>query len=398
MRVAYFLTHPVQYQSPMIRSLVMDGVDLVVVYASVESEAGYHDEGYGRRVTWDVPLLEGYTYATLQKDHTKGSFIANLISYRRSIRKWLMAASPDVIWSHGWGNAFNLAALLEGNTAGIPVMIRGDSQLGGFRGGRIRRYLHRKLLWHFLLKRVDVFLAVGSANAEYYRTYGAKEEQIFMVPYAVDNKFFQERCNQTLNNLLNERNKLGIVPGRRVFLYVARLAPEKAPETLILAFAEASKLMPPEETPYLIIVGDGVLRHHLELLARSLMPENIKFLGFQNQTELPLLYALCDAMVLPSVFEPWGLVVNEVMNAGKAVVTSDKVGAARDLIRDGVNGRIFRAGDREALCQCLVVALTSPEWFRDAGLQSLKIINNWSFTQDYKGLQQALENIKNRRS
>ena len=61
--------------------------------------------------------------------------------------------------------------------------------------------------------------------------------------------------------------------------------------------------------------------------------EAVRFLGFKNQSELPAYYDLCDVFVMPTVFEPWGLVVNEVMNAGKAVIASDQVGCAPDLVR-----------------------------------------------------------------
>ena len=79
----------------------------------------------------------------------------------------------------------------------------------------------------------------------------------------------------------------------------------------------------------------------------------MRFTGFRNQSELPSFYSLCDVFVLPSLLEPWGLVVNEVMTAGRAVVASDQVGAVFDLIRDGENGYVFPAGDVDALTTSL---------------------------------------------
>ena len=66
---------------------------------------------------------------------------------------------------------------------------------------------------------------------------------------------------------------------------------------------------------------------------------DVRFLGFRNQSEMPAFYDLCDLFVLPSHFEPWGLVINEAMNAGKPVIVSDCVGAAPDLVQTGRNGR-----------------------------------------------------------
>ena len=121
------------------------------------------------------------------------------------------------------------------------------------------------------------------------------------------------------------------------------------------------------------------------------MPWNsIKFLGFKNQTELPGYYDLCDVLVLPSVFEPWGLVINEVMNAGRAVVVSDQVGCGPDLVRPGENGLIFPAGDIAGLRQALLDLTGDPRKCRAMGRKSLEIINRWGFEEDVAGLKQAL--------
>jgi glycosyltransferase involved in cell wall biosynthesis len=69
--------------------------------------------------------------------------------------------------------------------------------------------------------------------------------------------------------------------------------------------------------------------------------------------------------VLPSragrIAEPWGLVLNEAASAGLPIVTTDEVGAAGDLIRDGDTGRIVTGGDPQALAEAIAVLLRSPE-------------------------------------
>ena len=118
---------------------------------------------------------------------------------------------------------------------------------------------------------------------------------------------------------------------------------------------------------------------------------DVLFLGFRNQTELPRFFDLCDVFVLPSVEEPWGLVVNEAMNAGRAVVVSDAVGCAEDLVRDGRNGCIFPARDVPALAAALRRVLTSPETAGAMGREGQRLIEGWSFEEDVAGLWQALE-------
>ncbi len=120
----------------------------------------------------------------------------------------------------------------------------------------------------------------------------------------------------------------------------------------------------------------------------------MRFAGFQNQLEIPRYYDLCDVFVLPSLLEPWGLVINEVMNAGRAVVVSDQVGAAPDLVRDGENGFVFPAGDVGALSDCLLRILSDPDLCRRMGDRSRAMIGDWGFLQDLQGLRQALDYAK----
>ena len=98
----------------------------------------------------------------------------------------------------------------------------------------------------------------------------------------------------------------------------------------------------------LVVAGTGPL----EPLLRD--RTGVHALGFRNRDELVELYALADRTVVPSRDEPWGVVVNEALACGSPVVVSDAVGAARDLVRDGVDGRIVPAGDVGALAAALV--------------------------------------------
>jgi glycosyltransferase involved in cell wall biosynthesis len=141
-------------------------------------------------------------------------------------------------------------------------------------------------------------------------------------------------------------------------------------------------------------VGDGEERARLEeQTLSSAFGNDVRFTGFKNQTELPALFALCDVFVLPSVYEPWGLVVNEAMAAARAVIVSDEVGCQSDLVQDGVNGRVFPAGDIDALRASLRDVLSVPGRAREMGAEGLAIIRKHSFEEDVAGLRQALADV-----
>jgi glycosyltransferase involved in cell wall biosynthesis len=116
----------------------------------------------------------------------------------------------------------------------------------------------------------------------------------------------------------------------------------------------------------------------------------VRLLGFQSQQKLAALYDLCDLFVLPSAHETWGLVVNEVMNAGRPVIASDRVGAARDLVREGVNGFVYPFGDIAGLAERLREALGDPQRLAAMGTESRRIIDGWDFRQNLAGLKAAL--------
>jgi glycosyltransferase involved in cell wall biosynthesis len=400
MRIAYFLTHPIQYQSPLIRHLRAGGVDVHVIYGNDATARAYFDKGFGQQLAWDVPLLEGYPSTVLNAEDPKGSSKEQGAHFERQISALLNQEHFDAVWVHGWAHPFTQAAWRQARSRKIPLMLRGETFLGCVRGGKLRRLAHR-LVFSRKFRQVSAFLAVGKLNAELYRAYGVEPQRIFRAPYVVDNAFFQKRCREAAPNREKLRAALGLELGRPVILFCAKLIDVKDPETLIRA---VGKLVNPERqgnhiltnaatAPVLLMVGDGELRPALEKLAQEAAPGLVKFLGFQNQTELPALYDLCDVFVLPSRFEPWGLVVNEVMNAGKTVVVSDQVGSGPDLVREGGNGSIFPAGDVARLTQILDRWCGDEAAREQAGRKSLEIISKWGFDEVLQGLREAMRHL-----
>jgi glycosyltransferase involved in cell wall biosynthesis len=142
-----------------------------------------------------------------------------------------------------------------------------------------------------------------------------------------------------------------------------------------------------------VIVGDGEERAALERGARETGLVSIRFCGFRNQSELPRFFDLATVFVLPSRHEPWGLIVNEVMNAGRPVIVSNEVGCQTDLITDGVEGAVFPAGDVDALADALRRVLATPETATEMGQRALERIRNWNFDEDVCGLRRALETV-----
>lgn len=384
--IAYFLTHPIQYQSPLVRTLVDAGLDVHVVYGPMATDWAEHDEELGRDQPWDIPLLEGYPCTVLESPFWFGP--AGFFCLRSRIKNLLQRRRPDAVWIHGWGDVYSVAAWNVAWQLGIPVLLRGESHLKCLKGGWLRRWLHRQILSR-CFGTVSRFLAIGSANREFYRSYGVPPRKIVDVPYAVDNARFAYSDAGLDAAVTAWRERLGIGAGESVIGFFGKLKAAKRPDLALRGLALASADLPPDKRPWLLFVGDGALRVRLQKLAAKIYPERTLFLGFQNQSRLPALYRLIDLLLLPSDFEPWGLVVNEAMCAGRAAVVSDRVGAGADLVAG--TGVVFPAGSVEKLAAALGPLLQDRSLLDEAGQRAAERIQAWSFTEDAAGLKEALK-------
>lgn len=390
-KVAYFLSHPIQYQSPLIRHLCEQGLDIHVVYGPLSSDFDVTDPELGREEAWDVPLLDGYHAEFIDSPFKFGPF--GLFCLRSRIQTVIERLQPDVVWVHGWGDVFSVAAWNVAWQVRIPVLLRGESHLGCLHGGFIRRWLHRQILRR-CFKTVYRFLAIGSANRKFYLHYGVSEDRIVSVPYAVDNERFSQSNTANEGEVAEWRQQLGIPASALVIGFFGKLKKSKRPDLVIRAVAAVASELPTDAHPWLLFVGDGPLRRQTEKLARNLYSERTSFLGFQNQSKLPALYGSIDLLLLTSDFEPWGLVVNEAMSAGRAVVVSDAAGSSHDLVvRDPETGTTFKSGSLESLKSAILPFVSDRARLKQAGENGVDHIKNWSFDQDAAGVRLALAAI-----
>lgn len=391
MRIAYLLTHPIQYQSPLVRHLRAGGVDIVVLYGPMAAESEASDPELGRHEPWDLPLLEGYPHVFVSAAFSSGAL--GFLALRRRLRECLREVRADAVWIHGWGNAYCVAGWAAAVELGLPVLLRGEAHLKCLRGGRLRKWLHKKVL-SLCFRSVAQFLAIGSANRQFYQSYGVPECRITDVPYAVDNGRFARATDEVLNQVDEWRQRLGIHETDTVIGFFGKLKSVKRPDLTLRAVAMAASQLPDHRQPWLLFVGDGPERSSLERLARETYSKRCVFLGFQNQTRLPALYRLMDLLVLPSAFEPWGLVVNEAMCAGCAVVVSDRVGAGADLVQGAPEvGGVFPSDNLDELRDLLGQFLADETRLRCAGKSAATRIRCWDFEADLQGLRKAVATL-----
>jgi glycosyltransferase involved in cell wall biosynthesis len=393
-RLAYLVSHPIQYQAPLLRRIAQEpDIDLTVFFGSDFSLRSYQDEGFGVDVKWDVPLLEGYRSEFLPAIRDDGTqTVTTPLNYGIfSALRGGAAPGIDVLWVHGYAMVNALHGMLAAKSLGIPVLLRGDMWLRD-RPRSSPKLILKKAFFQLLRNLVNGVLTVGTLNEEYWRHYLGDEIPLFFMPYAVDNEYFQQRSLEAMTKREELRRKLSIEEGRPVILFASKLQRRKHCSDLLDAYRILIGKMS-GSLPYLVIVGDGEERVALEEQVRTNGLTDVRFCGFRNQSELPGFFEISSVFVLPARHEPWGLVVNEAMNAGRAVIVSDDVGCHPDLITDGVEGFVFPVGDVNALAEALQSVLATPETAVRMGQSALERIRTWSFEEDVLALRKAIAQL-----
>jgi glycosyltransferase involved in cell wall biosynthesis len=267
----------------------------------------------------------------------------------------------------------------------LPCFLFGDSNIRGDHAQGMKRWVKQAYVSN-VVSNVSGVMPCGRLGAEYFRRYGAKPESTYFFPYEPDYTLFRKATDSERTAAIMEQ---GWSAARRRFVYSGRLAPEKGVDLLIDAFIGVAADRPEWD---LVIVGDGPLREALKARVPQSLQARVQWLGFLGQaSEVARLYAGCDVLVLPSLQEPWAVVINEAVSSGLAVVASEAVGAAYELVENGVNGERFATGDRKALEQSLR-RVSAPEQLPHLKAGSEGVLRRWRELADpVAGLRRALK-------
>ncbi len=346
------------------------------------------DPGFGKVVEWDIPLLEGYEYEFLVNVAAdKGSHHFKGIINPAIVQR-INDYNPDAILVFGWSFQSHLKLLRHYGKKKL-ILFRGDSTLldeqPGFRAGMRKRFLK------WVYRHIDYALYVGKNNYDYFIRMGMKKNQLILAPHATDNKRFAADSEGRAVEAAGLRRSLGIPEDRFVFLFAGKLEEKKDVRTLLNAFKQSGL----GNRADLLIVGNGP--QEAELKASFEKESSIHFMDFQNQSMMPVVYRMGDVFVLPSKGpgETWGLALNEAMASSKAVLASDRCGGAVDLIDEGLNGYIFKAGDAGALAAKMVqLADAGRERLEQMGHYSSEKIRSFSFESFCEVTEQLISGFK----
>lgn len=218
-------------------------------------------------------------------------------------------------------------------------------------------------------------LAGGSgSHKELFRHYGMSERRICLMPMVVNNDRFMNI------NIKSESDCFR-------FLYVGRIISVKNIPTMLDAFVKSFNN---RNNVQLRVVGKGDMLQDLKNKYKSY--PNIVFTGAKYSDELTEEYHNASAFILPSSYEPWGLVVNEAMAAGLPVIVSDQVGAAHDLVEGHNTGFIFPYQDSNRLSEQMKTLVEDKKLYKEYSRNAAnRMTGYWNYDLYTKCLKDFIE-------
>lgn len=307
-------TELMPYNVVVIKELVKRGCRVHVVLQDTNKKTPYLP-----------PLLEGVTY------YNRSTFWDPDHLFRL-VKK----LAPDLIWTAGWIDPlYNEMAGMVRKKLHLPVVASSDTQ---WRGGK--QWLNvltagfRQRSWFS-----HIFVA-GEWQIKYARKLGFRPDQILMHNLSADVNLFSQID-------INSREKE--YPKR--LLYVGRFSPEKGLVGLLQAWQSISD----RKGWQLTLVGNGPERDKL-----TGYPD-VEILDFMDQQDLLKVMEKSSAFILPSIFEPWALVIHEAACAGLSILASNCCGAVASFVREGENGCLFIPGNIRSIRSSIEKLIIQPE-------------------------------------
>ena len=339
---------------------------------------------------WTHPLPEAIrpvVFGHGQSVAEKRTFFGRLRQWRKmkEVMRWLEEHRVDAVITTGYNDWGLMRLIAWCRRRGTPNYMFSDSNVRCDIARGLRR-LRKRLYVSWVVRNLSGLLPCGSYGRQFYEQYGGRGKACFYMPHEPD---YASIFSVTAEDRAQAQAKFSLRDDRRYFLYSGRLASVKRVDTLIDAFARIARERPGWD---LLIVGGGELDAELHARVPAELAHRVAWTGFIGSVdELAALYTCGDVFILPSSIEPWAVVVCEAAAAGLPIVASNVVGAAGELCREGVNGRLFPPGDVGALAEVLLDVSADERRLAAMRTASLAVLDDWRRRGDpVQGVRQAL--------
>lgn len=264
---------------------------------------------------------------------------------RKGLLRTLRRLAPDVVISVEFSFATQLLGLMKAMGLFKPRLGSTiDDSLAICQRPQSRA---RSLARALLVRNLDYLLLLSAPVADYYgRTYGIAKERLVVAPIVQDPARLRSRA-ATIDRIADDHAQRFDLVGRKVLLFVGRLIPEKG--LLPLLRKVGSQLRADPDLRF-VIVGDGVERDELQrLIEAESLNSSVILAGRFEDAEVHAWYVCASGFILPSVYEPFGAVVNEALIFGVPVLCSRAAGSAP--LAEASGGVLFSPADETETVQ-----------------------------------------------
>jgi glycosyltransferase involved in cell wall biosynthesis len=303
------------------------------------------------------------------------------------IIRWMKDNDIQFVVMMGYNDIGRMRMIRWCRRHSVPCFLFGDSNIYGDTRTGLRAWV-KHIVVGWVVRSCAGILPCGSLGKLYFEKYGAKPDRIFYFPYEPDYDLIRNLPQATIADV---KRRLGLRDDRRRLVYSGRLMSHKRVDLLFNAFLAVAQQRPDWD---LVIIGRGSDEQNLRALIPPELADRFIWAGFvDDQAVVSAVYRCSDVLVLPSDFEPWALVINEAAAAGMAIISSNVVGAAAELVRDGINGKLFSAGDLQGLTAA-ILTVTAPQTIDAMKFASTAVLADWQKRGDpVNGLLQAIQSV-----
>lgn len=374
MKVLLLNNVPAPYFSPLFEKLgKAPGWRLTVCYTT----------NWNQTVGWQNKALADHnSYRTVILDQVNPTWrdrMGSSLSAAIALKRLLSCERPDYLICYGYTLKPQITLLNWAILNKTQFALIGDANYFFDQAYGLKRIVKNAWL-RFVTKRASALITIGTANKLFWEKYGAIPSQLFGSCLAVDNDFFSTGAG--IGEAANLRSRLKL-DNKVIFLFVGRLVKRKNVNLII----QAARLLNTDNFG-IVIVGSGEEREALKSLADG--NPNISFAGNVSPDELPVFYSMADVLVLPANQEPWGLVINEAMNCGLAIIAHKHCGATMDLI-DADNGITLQGFSVEELAKAMQLLINDRSLLCLMQERSKMKIRAWSIECAAEGIVHAVK-------
>lgn len=360
-KIAFIAPACFYYQVPIFRELAAHkNIDLTVYFCSDEALNGRDvARKFNTEAKWggEEELLKGYHHITLKNYSPFPSYLRwpyGLINL--GIWSEIRKNKPDAVVLMSWTNPTWWLATLACKTIGKPFMFLTDTNVQrDLANPWWKDSIKKLLLGRFLFRYAGGFLCSGETNKKLFEYYGVPKHKLFDFAFSWELRDYLTASEDLKSDREKLRAELDIPEDAFVTVYCGRLSKEKCAIDLVAAH---HRVKSPRKL--LLIVGDGPERAAIEEYIADNDVKAVRITGFQPREDVPKYYAAGDVLVLPSIQEATGAVVNEAMCFGLPVIVSDQVGFGEEFVFPGENGYIFPVGEIDVLAKYIETMIDMP--------------------------------------